>query len=239
MSDSAQPPEQGAEEHEKSGGQSLLELAAIVALAIALAFGIQAFLVKPYRIPSGSMEPTLTIGQRILVNRVEGRFGTPQRGDILVFDPPAGQGEPECGVRNGQSYAPGKIYRNGDESYSEAKMPCPVPAPGKFDESYVKRVVGLPGETIAVKRGRAFINGKQISEPYLSGGDDCDNDTDIDTDCNFPTPIKIPPGHYFMMGDNRNDGGSFDSRFWGPISESAVIGNVFFTYWPPKKIGPP
>ncbi|MFT4049921.1 MAG: signal peptidase I [Solirubrobacterales bacterium] len=239
MADSAQQPDGGAEQHEKSASQSLIELVAIVGIAIGLALSIQAFLVKPYRIPSASMEPTLTIGQRILVNRLEGRYGTPERGDILVFDPPSGDGEPACGVKTGETYAPGQIYRDGEDDYSRVKMPCPIPGPGKFDEAYVKRVVGLPGESIAVKRGRVFINGKQIPERYLPGDDDCRDDDDIETDCNFPTPITIPAGHYFMMGDNRNDGGSFDSRFWGPVDGSSVIGKVFFTYWPAKKIGTP
>jgi signal peptidase I len=184
------------------------------------------------------MLPTLKIGQRILVNRVEGRFGEPSRGDIVVFDPPAGDGEPECGVRNGEQYAPGKIYREGAEENADVKMPCPLPAPGKFDETYVKRVVGMPGDSLAVRRGRVWINGRQLNEPYLPGDDDCRNDQDIDSDCNFPTAITVPAGHYFMMGDNRNDGGSYDSRFWGPIAADAVIGNVFFTYWPPQKFGP-
>lgn len=239
MADGSDPAASHGDDGEKSTRSSLIELVVIVGVALGLALTIQAYLVKPYRIPSGSMEPTLQIGERILVNRLSTHFGTPKRGDILVFDPPAGDGEPECGVKNGQQYAPGKVYRDGEEDYSDVKMPCPVPAKGKFDEAYVKRVVGLPGESIAVKRGRVLIDGRQIAEPYLPGDDDCRDDTEIDTDCNFPTPVTIPAGHYFMMGDNRDDGGSYDSRFWGPVAESSVIGDVFFTYWPPTKIGKP
>lgn len=225
-------------EERPQGSESLLEIVIIVAVAIGIALLIQAFLVKPYRIPSGSMLPTLKIGERILVNRVEGRFGDPARGDIVVFDPPSGDGEPECGVRDGQEYAPGQVFREGTEDDPQAKMVCPLPAPGKFDETYVKRVVGMPGDSLSVKRGRVWINGKQLNEPYLPANDDCVDDTDISTDCNFPTPVTVPAGHYFMMGDNRNDGGSYDSRFWGPISREAVIGKVFFTYWPPGRMGP-
>lgn len=237
MSYPSDPAGGDAEDREKSGPAQLVELVVVVAVAVGLALLIQSYLVKPYRIPSGSMLPTLKIGERILVNRVDGRFGEPSRGDIVVFDPPNGDGEPDCGVKNGEEYAPGKVYRDGQEDYAKVKMPCPIPGPGKFDEAYVKRVVGMPGDTIAVKRGRVQINGRQLNEPYLPGDDDCRRNDDIATDCNFPTPIKIPAGHYFMMGDNRDDGGSYDSRFWGPISGTSVIGEVFFTYWPPMKIG--
>lgn len=236
MSDT-DPSVPSADDRDESGHESLLEVIVIVAVAIGLALLIQAFLVKPYRIPSESMIPTLKIGERILVNRVEGRLGTPSRGDIVVFDPPAGVDEPECGVKNGQHYAAGKVYYDGEGENSNVKMPCPVPGPGKYEDTYVKRVVGMPGDSLAVKRGRVFINGKQLSEPYLPGTDDCRNNDDIATDCNFPTPVTIPAGHYFMMGDNRDDGGSYDSRYWGPVSGSSVIGKVFFTYWPPTKIG--
>lgn len=239
MNDSADRPAGSADDRERSGSESLLETVVIVVVAVGLALGIQAFVVKPYRIPSESMVPTLQIGQRILVNRLHGRFANPQRGQITVFDPPGGVDDPECGVKNGQEYAPGKVYRDDSVGYSRVKMPCPKPGPGKFDETYVKRVVGLPGEWISVKRGRAYINGKQLSEPYLPGNDDCRDEDSINTDCNFPTPIKIPAGHYFMMGDNRNDGASFDSRFWGPVDEKSVIGNAFLTYWPVNRIGTP
>jgi signal peptidase I len=239
MSRSSGQSSESSDDRKQSGGGSLLELIVVVAVAIGAALLIQAFLVKPYRIPSESMLPTLEVGQRILVNRVEGRFGEPERGDIVVFMPPGGTDEPECGVTSGQHFGNGQIYRDGDEANPEAKMPCPLPAPGKFDEAYVKRVVGLPGDTISVRRGRAWINGKQLSEPYLPGTDDCRNNDDIATDCNFPTPVTVPAGHYFMMGDNRNDGASYDSRFWGPIVASSVVGEVFFTYWPPTKFGTP
>lgn len=237
MEGSADRPARDADD--RSGSESLIETVVIVAVAVGLALLIQAFVVKPYRIPSESMVPTLEVGQRILVNRLHGRFATPQRAQITVFDPPSGDEEPACGVKNGQEYAPGKVYRDNTVEYSNVKMPCPVPGPGKFEETYVKRVVGLPGEWISVKRGRVWINGKQLDEPYLPGDDDCRNNTSLDTDCNFPTPIQIPAGHYFMMGDNRNDGASFDSRFWGPVAETSVIGNAFFTYWPVDRIGTP
>src|ERR671921_733334 len=84
----------------KDGKGSLLELAVIVVVALGLALGIQQFLVKPFRIPSESMEPTLDVGQRVLVDRVSPRFSEPDRGDIVVFKPPAGADTSECGVNH-------------------------------------------------------------------------------------------------------------------------------------------
>lgn len=239
MDDPADRPVQSTDDRKQSTSASLIETVVIVAVAVGLALLIQAFLVKPYRIPSESMVPTLQVGQRILVNRVEGRFGSVERGDILVFMPPAGEDEPSCGVSDGESYAPGKVYRNGDDGDFTVKMPCPIPAAGKFNEAYVKRVVGLPGDSLSVERGRVMINGKPIPEPYLSGTDDCADNTSKATDCNFPNAITVPKDHYFMMGDNRDDGGSYDSRFWGPVVRDSVIGKAFFTYWPPTRIGTP
>jgi signal peptidase I len=199
----------------KSASSSLLELVLIVVVALGLALGIQAFLVKPYRIPSESMEPTLDVGQRVLVNRVSGRFGTPSVGDVVVFHPPVGasptdDSEPRCGARlvDGQ--------------------PCRRPVPKKADVNFIKRVVAGPGDTLAIRDGHAVRNGKVQKESFINpcgGGPDCD----------FPKAIKVPPGYYFMMGDNR--GASDDSRYWGPVPEDWIIGPAFATYWPPKRIG--
>ncbi len=212
----------------------------IVAVAVGLALLIQAFVAKPYRIPSESMLQTLKIGQRILVNRLDNHFGSPQRGDILVFDPPGGaDGDPECALQDGDRFGAGRVYRDGSEEVSDVKMVCPLPAPGRTDEAYVKRVVGLPGERIAIERGRVLINGRRIDEPYVDPGNDCADQRAIESDCNFPTEVEIPPGHYFMMGDNRDDGASYDSRFWGPVKAENMIGEVVFSYWPPTRIGTP
>ena len=82
---------------DKSAGSSFVELIVIVVVALGLALAIQAFLVKPYRIPSESMVPTLKVGQRVLVNRLGNRFGDPHIGDIVVFHPPAGSDDNTCG----------------------------------------------------------------------------------------------------------------------------------------------
>ena len=196
---------------EPSKGNSFVELVLIVAVALGLALGIQAFLVKPYRIPSESMVPTLSVGQRVLVNRIGNNFGEPGIGDVTVFHPPAGaENENQCGVRR------------------EADQACPSPTRERADVNFIKRIVAGPGDTLAIVDGHVVRNGKRQPEPFIApcGGG---------PECNLSKAIKIPNDHYFMMGDNR--GASDDSRFWGPVPRDWIIGNAFATYWPPKKIG--
>lgn len=210
-------PEQAAEpvpapRKDKSFGSSAVELVLIVAIALGLALGIQAFLIKPYRIPSESMEPTLITGQRVLVNRIGNRFGDPKVGDVLVFHPPDGADSNECGDPN---LRPGQ--------------PCDRPVPHESSVNFIKRVVAVGGDTVSIRNGHAFVNGKRQKDSFTrpcDGGSGCD----------FTTPITVPRGYYFMMGDNR--GRSDDSRYWGPIPRSWIIGKAFATYWPPNRIGP-
>jgi len=197
-------------EKQRSKTGSLIELVVIVVIALGLALGIQAVIVKPYRIPSESMEPTLNVGQRVLVNRIGKRFSTPAVGDVVVFHPPDGadRGELSCGV-NPQ----GGI--------------CPKAVKGRSDVNFIKRIVAVGGDTITIADGHVIRNGKLQREPFIrpcGGGS-----------CTFEQPITIPAGHYFMMGDNR--GASDDSRFWGPVPEDWIIGGAFATYWPPNRIG--
>jgi signal peptidase I len=190
---------------------SLVELILIVAVALGLALGIQAFLVKPYRIPSESMVPTLVKGQRVLVNRIGARFTSPDVGEVVVFHPPEGAEENTCG--SGQPPA-GQV--------------CDRPTEDRAEVNFIKRVVAGPGDRLRIEDGHVVLNGKRQAEPFAEpcgGGDSCE----------FPTEITIPAGYYFMMGDNR--GSSDDSRFWGPVPEKWIIGQAFATYWPPKRIG--
>ncbi|MBA3328419.1 MAG: signal peptidase I [Solirubrobacterales bacterium] len=192
-----------------SGGNSLVELVVIVAVALGLALGIQAFLVKPYRIPSESMVPTLTVGQRVLVNRVGNNFGEPEIGQVTVFHPPTGSETNQCGR-------------------PQKDAPCAVPTDDKADVNFIKRVVAGPGDKLRIRDGHVILNGKRQPEPFIrpcGGGEEC----------TFPKAITIPPDHYFMMGDNR--GSSDDSRFWGPVPRDWIIGGAFATYWPPKRVG--
>jgi signal peptidase I len=200
---------------QRSAGGSLVELVVIVAVALGLALGIQAFLVKPYRIPSESMVPTLEIGQRVLVNRIGHRFSDPKVGDIVVFHPPSGSESDTCG------------NRDNDENAA-----CDRPTPGKSDVNFIKRVVAGPGDTIRIVNGHVIRNGKREKDSYISNT--CEASS-TNRGCTLPTPITIPPGHWFMMGDNRGE--SDDSRFWGPVPRDNIIGGAFATYWPPKRIG--
>jgi signal peptidase I len=199
---------------QRSAGGSLLELVVIVAVALGLALGIQQFLVKPYRIPSESMVPTLEVGQRVLVNRIGHRFGDPEVGDVVVFHPPAGSETDACG----------RVDR-------PETAACDRPTRGESDVNFIKRVVAGPGDTIRIVNGHVIRNGKREKDPYISNT--CANSPE--RGCNLTTPIRVPADHWFMMGDNRGE--SDDSRFWGPVPRDSIIGGAFATYWPPNRIG--
>jgi signal peptidase I len=194
------------------GGQ-ITELIVIVATALIIALAVQWLLIKPYRIPSGSMEPTLDVGQRVLVNRISHRLGSdPSVGDIITFHPPAGADElqPVCGAQRADG------------------QPCPRPTSDKSKQTFIKRVVGVGGDRIAVRDGHVIRNGRSTREPFINpcaGGQGCD----------LPQSVTVPRGYVFVMGDNR--GASDDSRFWGPVPDKWVIGEAFATYWPPKRLG--
>ena len=197
----------------KSTIKSLIELVVTVAIAVALALLIQAFIVKPYRIPSPSMVPTLKVGQRILANRL---ISKPSVGDIVVFHPPKGADPTDNPICGNPSQGGGH------------DQPCDQPTPGQSGQTFIKRVVGGPGDRISIIGGHVIRNGVREKDSYIEpcGGSDA---------CTFRQSITVPPGHWFMMGDNR--GASDDSRFWGPVPTSWLIGVAFFTYWPPDRIG--
>jgi signal peptidase I len=151
----------------------------IIAAAFLLALLIQLFVLKPFVIPSESMEPTLDLGDRVLVNRVVYHFRQPERGDVIVFDPPV-----------------------------------------QSDEPFIKRVVAVGGDTVSVQGGKLWVNGEAQVEPYL-------REPEILGD--FPE-VTVPEGSVWAMGDNRNNSG--DSRKFGPVSVSSIIGEAFAVYWP-------
>jgi signal peptidase I len=193
---------------------TVVETIFLLVVAVALAVLLQAFAVKPYKIPSGSMEPTLHVNR--FAKRILGN--DPKVGDITVFHPPAGAddqgGTSQCGDTNAGDGTP---------------TPCDRATPKQSKQSFIKRVVGVGGDTIAIRDGRVIRNGRPTREsfaaPCIAGNDICD----------FPKTITVPRGYVYMMGDNR--GNSDDSRFWGPIPTSWVIGKAFATYWPPSRIG--
>jgi signal peptidase I len=157
------------------------------------------------------MEPTLDVGQRVLVNRFLYRFADPEIGDIVVFHPPAGaERGNQCGAQRPSGAA------------------CPTPTAEEAEVNFIKRIVAGPGDHLKVVDGHPVVNGETPEEDFIRpcrpGGE-----------CNLPTEIVIPEDHYFMMGDNRGE--SDDSRFWGPVPKDWIIGQAFFTYWPVKKVG--
>jgi signal peptidase I len=186
----------------------VVDLIVTVALAVGIAYLVQAFIVKPYRVPSGSMEPTIAIGERIIAARFVYRFTDPQRDQVIVFHP------------NGE----GRDVFDADTASSE---------------TFVKRLVGMPGETIGARDGEVFVcdgdtapsegapieedpGCRVLDEPFVESFQD-----------DFG-PVPIPADRYFMMGDNRAD--SDDSRNWGPVTKEQMIGLSFMSYWPPSRI---
>jgi signal peptidase I len=197
--------------------RSLLELVVTVAVAVGLALLIQAFVVKPYRIPTGSMLPTLTLGQRILVNRMD---TDPGIGDVVVFHPPHGGdlGSGQCANSKQGFSADGAAQT----------QPCDRPLASESHQTFVKRVVGVPGDVLRIVDGHVIRNGKREPDAYINpcGGA---------PECTFSRSIRVPAAHYYMMGDNRGD--SDDSRYWGPVPQRYIIGVGFFTYWPLDRTG--
>lgn len=187
--------------------RALFEIVFTVAFALGLALAIQAWAVKPYKIPTSSMEPTLAEGQRVLVDRL---LFSPHVGQIVVFHPPTGADSEQCGRPHPASTA------------------CEWPEATESPETFIKRVVAGPGDVIAIRNGHVIRNGRREPDSYIRS-------CSPGQPCSFTKPIRIPEGMWFMMGDNR--GVSDDSRFWGPIPRSWMIGDAFFTYWPPDRIG--
>jgi signal peptidase I len=184
--------------------RTLVDYAITIVLAVGLALLIQAFVVKPYMIPSPSMANTLVPGQRVLVDRLTYHYRDIARGDVIVFKQPHGQ-------------------------------------PGK--DILIKRVVGLPGDTLSLDSGRLYVNGKLQNEPYVRVvGGQVEPTDPADTfggpasaGWSLATPYTLPAGQYFVMGDNRTNSG--DSRYFGTVPEENVIGRAFFSYWPPGRLG--
>jgi signal peptidase I len=153
-----------------------------------------------FRIPSGAMEPTLPIGDAVYV--VSG--AAPMIGDIVVFHPPAGAADQVCG-----------------DAHYRATEVCPKPTrQDATNTNYIKRVVAGPGDTIAIRNGHVILNGKLQKEPFANFAG-CGGGT---PDCNYPKPLTVPPGYYFMLGDNRDM--SDDSRFWGPVPRLWIEGRA-------------
>jgi signal peptidase I len=219
-----------------SGG--LWEQVSTLAFAVMIALAIRAFVVEPYRIPSGSMLPTLLIGDHLFVNkfvygikipftrvRLPG-LREPQRGDVVVFT----------------------VANLGQQTFPADQRP------ELATEEFVKRIIGIPGDRLEFRDGRVYVNGEAI-EPHPLGRSFVDDAShalsvsEVDLDGKRfdilddpivpalePPPVTVPPGRYFMMGDNRDH--SKDSRFWGTVDLSEFKGPAFVLYWSWNYTGP-
>lgn len=156
-----------------------------------MAFGIRQFVAEARVVPTGSMQPTVEINDRLFIEKLSYRFQDPERGDIIVFQ------------------APQKAL---DAAQSKTK------------DAYLKRLIGLPGETIEVRDGKVYVDSEVLHENYIKAP---------------PTytwgPHVVPEGEYLVLGDNRN--GSSDGHVWGFLPEETIIGKATARFWPPNRIG--
>jgi signal peptidase I len=184
------------------------ELPGLILMAFALALLIKSTLLQAFWIPTGSMEPTLIPGDRVIVAKVPYYFHDPERGDIIVFEEPDPAKEPDRGVWGALTHWLGQGL-----GFTPPDHP-----------DYIKRVIGEPGDVVSARGGRVYVNGVRISESYV------DQRT-----ARFPE-TKVPEGKLFVMGDNRSN--SLDSRFGlGFVPIDRVIGKAVWIIWPVDNIG--
>jgi signal peptidase I len=187
------------------------ETVVLVVLAVLLAVVFKTFLVAAFYIPSGSMESTLNVSDRVLVEKVSYRFGDVQNGDVIVFV------HDDLGLAaNGSSNPVARFFT----SLGQAIGLVPP-----SDRDFIKRVVGVPGDEVTCENGQLFRNGTQVAEPYLEPG--------VTTEGCKPT--TVPAGKLYVMGDNRTN--SQDSRSFGVIDRSDVVGRAFVRIWPFTHVG--
>ncbi len=206
------PDGRGRHEKEKKERKGFLgflrELPGLILIAFLLALLIKTFLIQAFFIPSQSMVPTLRIGDRVLVNKVVYAIGEPQRTDVIVFENPDLE-EPDQGPL-------AALWNWLIEGLGFSSNP---------DKDFIKRVIGLPGETVEVRKGRVFIDGKRIREAYARDEKDPSN----------YGPVTVPRDSFFVMGDNRRN--SQDSRSTlGFIPEDKIVGKAFILLWPPSRV---
>ena len=180
------------------------ELAILVFTALALAMAVKAFVAQAFYIPSGSMLPQLQVNDRIVVSKLAYRLHDPRRGDIVVFDSPTPRPEEDEGLV---------------EKVVEGLGQALGVTPPSTDE-FVKRVIALPGETVEGRGGKVYVDGREVVEPYLPAG----------TVTSDFSPVEVRDGTVWVMGDNRAN--SADSRVFGAIRESAIVGRVVARVWP-------
>lgn len=214
----------GRRRADKERASLLREFPLLVGIALVLALLIKTFLVQAFYIPSDSMENTLQVGDRVLVNKLGERFGDPGRGQVIVFRDPGGW----LGTPDGESSGNPLIRGIKNVLVFVGLLPS------DSEQDLIKRVVGLPGDRVACcdGDGRVTVNGVPLDETYLYPGD-------VPSDATFD--VVVPEGRLFVMGDHRSV--SADSRAHlgdegrGTIPESNVVGRAFVIVWPPSRIG--
>ncbi|HEX8100101.1 MAG TPA: signal peptidase I [Actinomycetota bacterium] len=199
----------GSKNGKKTGLAFLKELPILLLIAFGLALLIKTFLVQAFYIPSESMEPTLDVGDRVLVNKVVYHLHTPRTGDIIVFEEPHPGPQP---------------HRNPLQALLHW-LTQGLGVSASPERDFIKRVIAVPGQTLEIKQGAVFVDGHRLTEPYLSRAADRRD---------YP-PTKVPPKNLFVMGDNRTN--SNDSRFGlGFIPYDKVVGRAFVIIWPPSDV---
>ena len=178
----------------------------IIALAVGIAILVRAFVAQAYWIPSASMVPQLHVNDRVVVSRLAYDLHAVHRGDIVVFKSPPGIEPPPHVPSNPIS----KAFQDAGVALGFAQDQTVL----------IKRVIGLPGDRISASGGHVYVDGERVVEPYLPKGT---------TTTSFG-PLIVPAGHIWVMGDNRGD--SLDSRVFGPVPESHVVGRAIWKVWP-------
>ena len=197
----------GEESHRGQMRAAIREVIETIILSLLLFIGIQ-FAVQTYQVEGASMRPTLAQGQYLLVNKLVYRhltIGSGAEGAPIESDFGAG----------------GVIFPFHPPQHGEVVIFSFPNDPSRY---FVKRVIGVPGDTVEIFSGQTYVNGKRIKENYA----DLDNSEEMDA-------IKVPANSYFVMGDNRPH--SNDSRDWGTVPLENIVGRAWVRYWPPHQIG--
>jgi signal peptidase I len=197
--------------------RGILEIPVILIAAGLLAFVAKTFVFQAFFIPSASMEPTLhgctgCAEDRVLVSKLAYRLHSPNRGDIVVFDCP-----PTMCSSKIKSYDVRPLQRGIEKAFEAVGVRQPS------TDEFIKRVIGLPGETVDIHDNRVYIDGQLLDEPYLAEGV-------ITIPLTLKMPVKVGPGQLWVMGDNRSN--SSDSRVFGLIEQKHVVGRAILKVWP-------
>jgi signal peptidase I len=190
-------------EHVKASRSFWLELPFLIVVALIIAVLIKTFAFQAFYIPSGSMEDTLQINDRVMVSKLSYVIGDVDNGDVIVFDDPRG-------ARGPQESIVGALFRNLAESIG-LRTP---------QSEFIKRVIAVEGQTVHITDNVVFVDGLPIDEPYLAPG----------TRMPEFEEITVPQGEVFVMGDNRAN--STDSRAFGTIPAEDIVGRAFVVIWP-------